>query len=73
MLFWYESDEEEVIEVARGLRYWVDKATEEGWLGEGSFVILAHSMGGLVSRAFMDKTSLTKGTPWTGKIAGGNE
>jgi pimeloyl-ACP methyl ester carboxylesterase len=64
--FWYISDEISVDEISKGLRDWIDEKTYQ--MDEKPFVIVAHSMGGLVSRAFMNKT-FNVGN-WSGKAGG---
>ncbi|OPL15773.1 MAG: hypothetical protein AVO38_09645 [delta proteobacterium ML8_D] len=59
--FWYESDQISVDEISQGLRDWIDERSfqEPGTpdkLDDRPFVIVAHSMGGLVARAFMNQT-----------------
>ena len=71
--FWYESDQISVDEISQGLRDWIDERTfqEPGTpdkLDEKPFVIVAHSMGGLVARAFMNQT-LNVGQ-WAGRPGG---
>ncbi len=58
--FIYDSDVISVDEIAEGFRFWIDEKTEYGILPDTPFMILAHSMGGLVSRSFMQK-QLTQG------------
>ncbi|RJO62141.1 PKD domain-containing protein, partial [candidate division WS5 bacterium] len=73
--FWYESDRPDgsIDEISKGLRDWIDERTNQSpstahKLDDVPFVIVAHSMGGLVSRAFMEKT-LNIGS-WTGSKGG---
>ena len=58
--FGYDSDVISVDQLAEGFIFWIDEKTEYGILPNTPFVILAHSMGGLVSRSFMEK-QLTQG------------
>lgn len=68
--FFYESDKLPVSEIALGLRYWIDQRTSVGTLPDTPFVILAHSMGGLVSRAFMEQQNYGEGSGslWEGQL-----
>jgi parallel beta-helix repeat protein len=66
--FTYLSDYITVDQIGEGLRWWVDFYTDNGTLEDVPFLILSHSMGGLVSRAFMLK-QLQNGN-WAGKFAG---
>ncbi|NCC34183.1 MAG: hypothetical protein EOM24_19555, partial [Chloroflexia bacterium] len=52
--FWYESDELPVMDIAQGLSYWIDQRTAQGILPSTPLVLLAHSMGGLVSRSMIE-------------------
>lgn len=57
--FFYESDKFPVRDIGKAFRYWVDARTSqtpntESKLDDVPFVLLAHSMGGLVSKAFME-------------------
>jgi len=58
--FFYQSNKICVNDIANGLRDWIDERTNQqqgtaNKLQDVPFVIIAHSMGGLVSRAFMNK------------------
>ncbi len=58
--FWYNTDKINVDEIGQGLAEWIDERTGQAAgtqhkLEDKPFVIVAHSMGGLVSRAFMNK------------------
>ena len=66
--FIYDSDEISVDELANGFRFWIDEKTQYEKLPDAPYVILAHSMGGLVSRALLYK-KLTNSN-WAGKFAG---
>ncbi len=59
--FWYQSDEISVEKISEGFRDWIDVRTSQAdgtahKLNDGPFVLVAHSMGGLVSRALMLQT-----------------
>ena len=72
--FFYESNKICVNDIAKGLRDWIDQRTnlqagDINKLEDVSFVIVAHSMGGLVSRAFMNNTVFNIGN-FSGQTGG---
>jgi len=60
-LFSYLSDIYSVWEIARSLRNNLDDFIRQGKIEDTQFVILAHSMGGLVARSYMQQHSHTFG------------
>jgi len=60
-IFQYLSDIESVHEIGRSLRNHIEDAINRGELEDTGYVILAHSMGGLVSRSFMQEYSFNTG------------
>jgi hypothetical protein len=59
--FRYESNQQPVSELGRSLRNALDKETLLSPGFDRSIVIIAHSMGGLVGRSFMNEWALTQG------------
>src|SRR5438093_1502831 len=53
----YRSDQETVAKIGQRLREVIDDATRNHQFPDGEFVILAHSMGGLVARSYMATTN----------------
>ena len=51
--FHYRSDMVPVRKISRGLRIWIDEFTKQGLMPDQQVVILAHSMGGLVAKSYM--------------------
>lgn len=66
--FHYLSNVMPISDVAQGFREWVDQLTASGDLPDGQFMIVAHSMGGLVSREFLAHQTLEQGE-YAGKKA----
>jgi len=54
--FHYLSDIESVSEIGRGLRKRLDEAINKGDMNNTQIVIVAHSMGGLVSRSYLQES-----------------
>lgn len=63
--FLYLSDKQSVWEIARSLRNHLDEAIANNQIKDGEFVILVHSMGGLIARSYMYEHS-----HYVGKYAG---
>ena len=56
--FFYVSDKHSVWQIARSLRNKIDELTDSGnFSDDKQFVIVAHSMGGLVARSYMNEHS----------------
>jgi len=53
--FHYLSDEISVKDIGQDLQEWLDDFIQEGKINDVPFVILAHSMGGLVARSYMQE------------------
>ena len=53
--FSYDSDKWAVWDIAKSLRNWLDYFITAGKVPDTTFVIIAHSMGGLVARAYMQQ------------------
>ncbi len=53
--FHYLSDELSVQDIGKGLQEWLDDFIQKGKIKDVPFVILAHSMGGLVARSYMQE------------------
>lgn len=51
--FHYESDKISVTDIARGLQIHMDSLVSSGVMADKQVVLVAHSMGGLVSRSYM--------------------
>ncbi|NKE71293.1 Ig-like domain-containing protein [Candidatus Manganitrophus noduliformans] len=67
--FHYASDNHSVWEIARSLRNDIDRRIDDGSLADMPFVIVAHSMGGLVARSYMQEHSHNTGN-YTGRRGG---
>jgi len=59
--FHYRSEILPVRDIARGLRQWIDELTVQGLMPEQPIVIIAHSMGGLVAKSYMQEQFHTVG------------
>lgn len=59
--FHYLSDELSVQEIGQGLREWIDDYILNRKIKDGKIVILAHSMGGLVARSYMEEQQHIQG------------
>jgi len=53
--FHYLSDELPVKDIGQGLQEWLDDFIQKGMLNDVPLVIVAHSMGGLVARSYMQE------------------
>jgi pimeloyl-ACP methyl ester carboxylesterase len=68
--FHYESDQQSVEEIARALRNKIDDQTVSGVFPDKQFVIIAHSMGGLVARSYMEQRFHLTGSAYVNKRGG---
>ncbi len=60
--FHYLSDQLTVKDIGQGLREWLDDFIQNKKIKDGKIVILAHSMGGLVARSYMEEQQHLQGT-----------
>ncbi|OPX38042.1 MAG: hypothetical protein B1H11_05090 [Desulfobacteraceae bacterium 4484_190.1] len=65
----YLSDRLSVQDIGQGLREWLDDFISQDAIQDGPFVILAHSMGGLVARSYMEEQIHQQGA-YTGQLGG---
>jgi pimeloyl-ACP methyl ester carboxylesterase len=59
--FHYLSDQLSVKDIGQGLKEWLDEFIRTGGISDGKYVIIAHSMGGLVARSYMQEQQHTYG------------
>jgi hypothetical protein len=67
--FHYLSNQVTVQEIAQGLREWLDDYIQQEKIDDVSLVIIAHSMGGLVSRSFLEEQTHMAGR-YAGQLCG---
>lgn len=67
--FFYESDKYPVSEIAKSLRNHIDNAIGESLISDKPLIIIAHSMGGLIARSYMNEYIHNSGK-FKGKKAG---
>jgi pimeloyl-ACP methyl ester carboxylesterase len=69
--FIYQSDLYSVYDLAGSLRDQIDAAVSAHLMTDGPVVLLAHSMGGLIARAYMTEYKTNQGASnYTGQLAG---
>jgi pimeloyl-ACP methyl ester carboxylesterase len=69
--FIYQSDLYSVYDLAGSLRNQIDAAVSAHLMPDGPVVLLAHSMGGLIARAYMTEYKTNQGASnYTGQLAG---
>jgi pimeloyl-ACP methyl ester carboxylesterase len=71
--FSYTSNVEPVYQLARSLRNHIDEAIHAGQINDLPLVLIAHSMGGLISRSYMAQHSQYEGTSWMTNQRGGKK
>jgi len=59
--FHYLSDQLSIKDMGQGLREWIDDFIQNKKIKDGKIVIVAHSMGGLVARSYMQEQQHTNG------------